>query len=119
MMSGPEKEKSTISIDTFLQSDLRVGTVQAAYPLPNARKPAIVMEIDFGEMGIKKTSAQITHHYSPESMVQTQVVALVNIPPVQIGNIMSECLVLGAVGSKGDVVLLRPDQGVENGREIS
>lgn len=111
--------KPEISITDFIKSDLRVGTVRSAHPLPNARKPAIVMEIDFGPLGVRKTSAQITERYSPESLLHTQVIAVVNIPPVQIGSIMSECLVIGAVERAGDVILLRPDQTAENGSSIA
>lgn len=115
----PEVEKPNIPIDDFFSADIRVGTVTRAYPLPNARKPAIVMEIDFGPLGKRKTSAQVTKRYTPENLVNTQIVALVNITPVQIGAIMSECLVLGVIGESGDVILLRPDQSAKNGSLIA
>ena len=114
-----EVEKPKIPINDFFSADIRVGTVTRAYPLPNARRPAIVMEIDFGSLGILKTSAQVTKRYTPDRLVNTQIVALVNIAPVQIGSIMSECLVLGVLGESGDVILLRPDQSAKNGSSVA
>lgn len=105
-----------ISFDDFLKVDIRVGKVLRAEPYPEARKPAIKMWIDFGpELGEKKTSAQVTAHYTPEALVGKQVMAVVNFPPRQIGRFMSEVLVLGLSDSDGGIVLLSPDQEVPIG----
>ena len=105
-----------ISFDDFLQVDIRVGQVLRAEPYPEARKPAIKMWIDFGpEIGEKRTSAQVTAHYTPESLVGRQVMAVVNFPPRQIGKFMSEVLVLGVSDAQGGIVLLAPDQPVPIG----
>jgi tRNA-binding protein len=107
---------SEISFDDFLKVDVRVGTVLRAEPYPEARKPAIKLWIDFGdEIGEKKTSAQITAHYQPETLVGRQVMAVVNFPPRQIGKFMSEVLVLGMPDENGEVVLVGPDQTVPIG----
>ncbi len=108
-----------ITFDDFLKVDIRVGRVVRAEPYPEARKPAIKMWIDFGpEIGEKKTSAQVTTHYTPDSLVGRQVMAVVNFPPRQIGRFMSEVLVLGLSDSQGDIVLLRPDQDVPVGERM-
>jgi tRNA-binding protein len=105
-----------ISFDDFLKVDIRVGQVLRAEPYPGARKPAIKMWIDFGpEIGEKRTSAQVTAHYTPESLVGRQVMAVVNFPPRQIGKFMSEVLVLGVSDAQGGIVLLAPDQPVPIG----
>ncbi|MEP1613644.1 MAG: tRNA-binding protein [Roseobacter sp.] len=105
-----------ISFDDFLKVDVRTGVVTRAEPFPEARKPAIKMWIDFGgEIGERKTSAQVTAHYTPEALVGKQVVAVVNFPPRQIGPFMSEVLVLGLPDERGDVVLLSPDHNVPLG----
>ena len=105
-----------ISFDDFLKVDIRVGQVLRAEPYPETRKPAIKMWIDFGpEIGEKRTSAQVTAHYTPETLVGRQVMAVVNFPPRQIGKFMSEVLVLGVSDAAGGIVLLSPDQPVPIG----
>lgn len=114
------EKRSDISWPDFEKIDLRVGTILEVNDFPEARKPAYQLHIDFGsEIGILKTSAQITKRYSKEDLLNRQIVAIVNFPKKQIGKFMSECLVLGAVGVEGDVVLLNPDFEVENGTSIA
>lgn len=108
-----------ISFDDFLKVDVRVGRVVEAEEFPEARKPAYKMKIDFGpEIGIKKTSAQITKHYTPETLVGKLVMAVVNFPPRQIGPVMSEVLTLGVPDEEGEVVLLTPDKNVPIGGRL-
>ena len=105
-----------IAFDDFLAVDIRAGVVLRAEPFPQARKPAIKMWIDFGpEIGEKKTSAQVTVHYTPESLVGKTVMAVVNFPPRQIGPFISEVLVLGVPDENGAVVLIGPHQDVPTG----
>jgi tRNA-binding protein len=105
-----------IGFDDFMKVDIRTGSVTRAEPFPEARKPAIKLWIDFGgEIGVRKTSAQITVHYSPEALVGRQVMAVVNFPARQIGPFMSEVLVLGVPDEEGAIVLLSPDQTVPDG----
>ena len=101
----------------FAAVDIRIGTVIAARPLPNARHPAIVLEIDFGPIGVVTSSAQVTDHYSPRALLGRQVVAVVNFPPKQIGSVMSECLVLGASDGQG-IALVNTDRAVPNGARV-
>ena len=107
-----------ISFEDFQRVDIRVGTVVDAQPFPEARKPAIKLWVEFGgDLGVRKSSAQITKHYSPDRLIGRQVLAVVNFPPRQIGSFMSEVLVLGVPDEAGEVVLLRPDLKVpDNGR---
>lgn len=110
----------TISWDDFQQVELRVGTIVAAEPFPEARKPAWKLQVDFGaELGIKKSSAQLTALYSPDTLVGRQVIAVVNFPPKQIGRWMSECLVTGFYRDDGAVVLAVPDSAVPNGARLA
>jgi tRNA-binding protein len=105
-----------ITFDDFLKVDIRVGRVIRAEPYPEARKPAIKMWIDFGgDIGEKKTSAQVTAHYAPESLIGRQVMAVVNFPPRQIGRFMSEVLVLGLPDEDGEIVLIGPEKDVPTG----
>lgn len=108
-----------LSWEEFEKTEMRVGTIIDVNDFPEARKPAYQLTIDFGaEIGIRKSSAQITKRYAKEDLVNRQIVAVVNFPKKQIGKFLSECLVLGAVGQEGDVVLLAPDFKVENGLRI-
>ena len=104
--------------DDFLKLDIRVGTIVSAAPFEKARKPAYRLEVDFGgELGVKRSSAQITERYSPEELLGKQVLAVVNFPPRQIANFFSEVLVLGSY-SEGGVVLITPDRPVQNGDKL-
>lgn len=108
-----------ITFDEFLKVDIRVGTVTRAEPFPEARKPAIKLWIDFGpDIGEKKSSAQITVHYTPEGLIGRQVAAVVNFPPRQIGPLMSEVLTLGFPDENGEVVLFAPDLKVPDGGRL-
>ena len=110
---------STITWDDFEKVDIRTGTIISAENFPEAKKPAFKLQIDFGEFGIKKSSAQITKLYSVNGLVGLQVVAVVNFPPRQIGRFVSEVLILGVVGSDGEVTLLSPTQKTKNGLRIA
>ena len=107
------------TIDDFLKLDMRIGTILSAEPFPEARKPAIKLQIDFGDLGIKASSAQITKRYHPEQLIGRQVAAVVNFPPRRIAGFLSEVLVLGGVPDEGDVILLAPDHRVPNGTPIA
>jgi len=105
-----------ISFDDFMKVDIRTGRVVKAEPFPEARNPAIKMWVDFGdEIGVRKTSAQVTVHYTPEDLIGRQVMAVVNFPPRQIGKFMSEVLVLGVPDDAGAIVLVRPDKDTPSG----
>ena len=109
----------SLSWEEFEKVDMRVGTVLAASEFPEARRPAYILKVDFGgEIGVRKSSAQITTHYQPDDLVGTQVIAVVNFPPKQIGPIRSECLVMGIYDANNAVILLRPDQQAPNGSKI-
>lgn len=108
-----------ISWNDFEKVEMRIGTIIEVNDFPEARNPAFQLKIDFGpEIGIRKSSAQITLRYSKEDLLGRQIVAVVNFPKKQIANFMSECLILGAVGPKNDIVLLNPDFKVENGLRV-
>jgi tRNA-binding protein len=107
-----------IQWDDFTKVDIRCGTILTAELFAKAKKPAYQLSIDFGSLGIKKSSAQITAHYNVGNLIGKQVVAVVNFPPKQIANFMSECLVLGVYDSENEVVLLHPSHPVQNGQHI-
>ncbi len=108
----------TITWDDFEKIDIRAGTITEVREFPKAKKPSYQLIIDFGQLGLKQSSAQITALYNKEELLGKQVVAIVNFPPKQIANFFSECLVLGIYTDKNDVVLLKPDKVVENGWRI-
>lgn len=107
------------TIEDFLKLDIRIGTILKAEPFPEARNPSIKLRIDFGDLGVKDSSAQITRRYKPEELEGRQIVAVVNFPPRRIAGFKSEVLVLGGTPEEGDVVLLRPDHQVPNGTPIA
>ena len=107
-----------ISWDDFEKVEIRSGTILEVSDFPKAKKPAYQLKIDFGPLGIKHSSAQITHHYDATSLIGRQIIAVVNFPPKQIANFFSECLVLGVYDSEGQVILLQPEKHVANGQRI-
>lgn len=109
----------TISWQDFEKVDLRVGTIVEAYLAEGLNKPSIRLVIDFGDLGIRNSSAQLTRRYSPEELRGRKVIAVVNFPPKQIGKFISECLVLGAIDGSGDVALLSTENDVKNGSRIA
>ncbi|MGO3237178.1 MAG: tRNA-binding protein [Psychroflexus halocasei] len=112
-------ERNFIDFKDFAKIDMRVGTILTAELFKEAKKPAFKMTIDFGEFGIKKTSAQITKIYKLEDLIGKQVVAVINFPPKQIANIMSECLLLGGLEDHDEVMIIQPERSVKNGTKIS
>lgn len=104
--------------DDFTKIDIRAGTIINAQPFEKAKKPAFQLEIDFGPLGIKKSSAQITFHYSADELIGRQIIAVINFPPKQIANFFSECLVLGVYDNQDQVVLLHPSHSIENGSKV-
>ena len=111
--------KEEITFEDFLKVDMRVGTIIEVSDFPKARKPAYQLTIDFGGLGIKKSSAQITDLYTKDDLLNRQVTAIVNFKPRQIANFMSECLVLGIYNEEGNVVLLKASEHIKNGEQVS
>lgn len=113
-----KKKEDMISWEDFEKTDIRVGTIIEVNDFPKAKKPAYQLTIDFGELGIKKSSAQIVTLYTKEQLIDKQILAVVNFPPRQIANFMSECLVLGVVGDERGVILIQPDIKTINGLKL-
>ena len=111
-------DDTTLNWSDFSKVDMRVGTIVAAEVFEEARRPAYKLRVDFGELGIRKSSAQITKLYSSDELIGQQVIAVVNFPPKQIANMMSECLVLGAIDEDHEVILLQPERNTKNGLRI-
>lgn len=107
-----------ISWQDFEKIDIRTGTILEANPFPEAIKPAYQLKIDFGELGIKQSSAQITVHYSIDELIGKQIIAVVNFPPKKIAHFFSECLILGVYDENNQVILLQPDKSTKNGFKI-
>jgi tRNA-binding protein len=117
-METKQEVTEQIQFADFLKVDIRVGTIIRVEAFPEARKPAYKLEIDFGDLGRKRSSAQITHHYRKEDLIGKQVIAVINFPPKQIGKFISEVLVLGLPDDKGDIVLLEPTLKVPNNGKL-
>lgn len=117
-MNKPSGLPPQIAFDAFLALDIRVGTITAVDPFPEARKPAFKLTIDFGALGTRRSSAQITAHYTPEALLGQQVAAVMNFAPRQIGKFMSEVLTLGFPDANGEVVLVMPERPVPNGGRL-
>ena len=110
---------STISFEDFTKVDIRIGTIITVEDFPKARKPAYQLTIDFGDLGIKKSSAQITDLYSKDDLIKRQVIAIVNFKPKQIANFLSECLILGVANDNNAIVLLQASKKIKNGKQVS
>ena len=111
--------KEEITFEDFLKVDIRIGTIIEVNDFPKARKPAYQLKVDFGDLGIKKSSAQITDLYTKEELINKQITAIVNFKPRQIANFMSEVLVIGVYNIDGDVVLLQASKSIKNGEQVS
>jgi tRNA-binding protein len=111
--------KEEITFDDFLKVDIRIGTIIEVNDFPKARKPAYQLKIDFGDLGIKKSSAQITNLYTKEELLNKQVSSIVNFKPRQIASFMSECLIIGVYNTEGNVVLLQASKTIKNGEQIN
>jgi tRNA-binding protein len=111
--------KKEITFEDFLKLDIRIGTIIAVNDFPKAKKPAYQLKIDFGALGIKKSSAQITNLYTKEELLHKQVSAIINFKPRQIANFMSECLVMGVYNIEGKVVLLQASKAIKNGEQVN
>ena len=109
---------NTLTWDQFMHVEMRVGTIISAEIFTEVHNPAYKITIDFGEFGLRKTSAQVTALYTPEELIGRQVVAVINFPPKQIATMMSECLLLGGIGNNKEVTLLQPERAVKNGTRI-
>jgi tRNA-binding protein len=110
--------KKEITFEDFLTVDIRMGTIIEVNDFPKARKPAYQLKIDFGALGVKKSSAQITDLYTKDELLNTQISAIINFKPMQIANFMSECLVLGVYNKEGNVVLLNASKAIKNGEQV-
>ena len=111
-------KNDALTWNEFMNVEMRIGTIISAEEFKEARNPAYKMTIDFGEFGMRKTSAQVTTLYEPKDIIGKQIIAVINFPPKQIANIMSECLVLGGVGENKEVTLIEPERHVKNGTRI-
>ena len=111
-------KEDLINWKDFTKIEMRIGTVISAELFKEAKNPAYKINVDFGDFGIKKTSAQVTKLYSPEDIIGKQIVAVINFPPKQIANMMSECLILGGLGDNEEVTLLQPERKIKNGTRI-
>lgn len=122
MEESLDRAPETVTVDLFDQVDMRAGRISACEPFPEARKPSYKLTLDFGPLGTRRSSAQLTRHYSPEELVGRMVIAVVNFPPLKIAGFQSEVLVLGVpdegVARQGGVVLLTPDKAVEPGARV-
>jgi len=118
-MNNETQSNNNLTWNDFQKVEMRIGTIVSAEVFAKARNPAYKIVVDFGELGTKKTSAQITKLYNPEDLIGKQVVAVVNFPPKQIANMMSECLILGGLGDGKDVILIQPEREVKNGTKIA
>ena len=110
---------NTISFEDFLKVDVRVGTIIEVNDFPKARKPAYQLKIDFGDLGIKNSSAQITDIYTKEELLNKQITAIVNFKTKQIANFISECLILGVANDKGEIILLQSSNTIKNGEQVN
>ncbi|WP_233897239.1 tRNA-binding protein [Tenacibaculum piscium] len=111
-------QNNTLTWQDFIKIEMRIGTIISAEIFKEVKNPAYKMQIDFGEFGIKKTSAQITKLYTPEELIGNQIIAVINFPKKQIANMMSECLVLGAIGDSHEISLISADKKMKNGTRI-